>query len=371
MPDYSLDINSDLKGRRVALTMTGGIGDALMAVGGTACALEGSGAVVTGLVMPHQQKLLRACVGVHTVLGVRALNDPVVRNGFDVVIDFACTFNRSRELRRGDYYGHVSARAGFAVGPGRFTFGRNPEHQVVAIHPASSNPNRAWKESGWREIALRFAAMGWRVLWLGTSDEFGFSTDNIIKLSDMDGDLLWQAKAVSRCSLFVGSDSGFAHIAGILGVPGVVVFTATEPEDVLGQYPSLKAAEVFGRLGEIPSRSLRPDDPVAARCSEALSVEDVWAVLDFPIPDVDLGAEVREPNRRRLCIAGPDASLVVSWVSGIYDLVDYPRDSEAVLNCPSSGVVVCIIGGRHINLRGDSKPELLRGLREIFSDSER
>ena len=292
-------------GLKVCLKMTGGVGDALIMIGGSALALSEAGAVVTACVPDYQIPLMESLHGVSGAFSARVIHQPEHYGKFDVIVDFAGVLANKRELRAGDYYSLTSARVGREVGPGRFTFAHNPlPKPTVAIHAAASNPNRRWSTARWRVLAWELMDRGFDVLWLGTPDEFGFNSANSQVLHEISPDLKWQAEALARCTYFVGNDSGFCHIAGILGIPGVVLFSATKAADVIARYPLLKGVEVFDRLGIEPSRSLRPDDKSALRVLANISVEDVLAVADLPAPTERKKRVERMSEKLKLAVVG-------------------------------------------------------------------
>ena len=221
------------QGKKIVLRITGGVGDALMAVGGCARALkERHKCHVTAAVMPHQVALCKRLQFVDDAVDTKKFNDNAVRNQHDIIIDFRQTFNHAHSLREGEYYKLVENRLGIPVEPGKFDFRWVPRSDTrhVAIHPGSSNPNRRWPEANWRALAWELLDRGIQILWLGTTDEFGFVNDDSKKLSDVSDDLVWQCEIFSRCHSFIGNDSGFAHVAGLLGMPGrCVVFNDAPP----------------------------------------------------------------------------------------------------------------------------------------------
>jgi ADP-heptose:LPS heptosyltransferase len=89
------------------------------------------------------------------------------------------------------------------------------------------------------------------------------------------------AALIETSDLYVGNDSGVAHLASAVGTPVVVVFGPTDPR----------------RYGPVPGAGLAvapsPDDgAVVDRLSEArgstaieaVSVEDVWRAVDSLLP---------------------------------------------------------------------------------------
>jgi len=281
----------DWDGKRICLRFSGGVGDVVVAIGGTARALHARAACqVVAATLDHQMPLLAQMEGVDETVPSTYLNDPAVRAKFDVLLEFSQVFNRTRVLRRGSYYGLVSKRVGIEVKPGKFRFEYAPQwrggEKLAVVHAGSSNPNRRWDEAKWREVIKGLAARGYAVRCLGTRDEWGLHApdSDVKKLSEQSDDLLWQAEQCAATHLFVGTDSGFAHVCGVLGVPGAVLFTNTVPEDVIGEYPTLKAVHAYDKLGVKPSRSLRKDDPRALECGAAIEPADVFRVLGLKEP---------------------------------------------------------------------------------------
>jgi hypothetical protein len=373
------------KGLRVCLKMTGGVGDALISLASSAALLTEQAEEVTAAVMPHQIPLMREVVGIDTVLSSRDLNDPCIRNTFDVVVDFEGTFNTSRQLRASNYYSLVGTRLGYPVSVGSFKFGRlvKPgDKPVVCLHPGASIANRRWADVKWFELAYQLAEAGCHVRFLGTKDEFGFNNIDagILKLSDSSDDLVWQSKQLANADYFVGNDSGFCHIAGMLDVPGLVLFFATEPNDVISEYHSLVGLSVYDRLGIKPSRSLVALDETASRASESLSVADVitkvevasalkctkiprskGAVIQYRlavVTDTDVGKNL--------------ASLLSSWFD-VKELVSQPSDSDmseydAVLVVGTDLATVQLRpGGAKVRVSVKGPDDTRRAIRELLS----
>ena len=307
---------ADWTWKKICLRVCGGIGDAVMAIGGTALALkEKHPCIVTGAVSEFQMPLIRQMEGVDAVVPFTALNDPVKLCGYDVLIEFGGVFNLRRVLRAAEYYGLVSAKVGFQVGPGKFRFKHKPVDSplMVALHPGASNPNRRWIDDRWGDLAEALAARCFRVVWLGTRDEYGWhDPPTFTKLSDQSDDLLWQAECLAEVHKFVGNDSGFAHVAGCLGVPGVVLFAVTSAEHVIASYPTLAGIDAYDRIGVVPSRSMDVDDPIAIRASQAITVDDVLKALGvFSLPCTRVQTD-RGVGRRykALVLAGADERVV-------------------------------------------------------------
>lgn len=274
-----VELPDDWSCKRICLRFTGGIGDVLMAIGGTAKMLKSRECHVTAAVMPHIRGLAKQLIGVDDTIETTALNSPETRFSFDIVIEFKRVLNHMRSLRAEDYYKLISERVGRTVEPGQLRIEYAPEFhenaQVIALHPGASNPNRRWSEERWEELATKLVARGLFVIWLGPKDEFGFTNERMFKASDKSDCLVDQSKLLASSHFFIGNDSGFCHVAGLLGVPGCVIFSATHPDTVIKHYPLLTGVHAFDKLGIEPTRSLDVKDSVSLWAADSVLVDEV------------------------------------------------------------------------------------------------
>jgi ADP-heptose:LPS heptosyltransferase len=98
-----------------------------------------------------------------------------------------------------------------------------PSRRIV-IHPFASAPEKTWPAANFLRIAQELGRAA--VFIGGAGDDFapfrGFET--------LAGASLGEVKALlAGASLFVGNDSGPAHMAAAFGVPSVVLFSASDP----------------------------------------------------------------------------------------------------------------------------------------------
>ena len=115
--------------------------------------------------------------------------------------------------------------------------GADPDGPIVCVHPGASWRPRAWRPE-------RFAAVAdWiqehyhaAVVHVGSAEERDIEA--AVRASSKGVRGFWLAGALSReevvaliarSSLFVGNDSGLAHIAAACGVPSVVLFGPQNP----------------------------------------------------------------------------------------------------------------------------------------------
>jgi ADP-heptose:LPS heptosyltransferase len=134
-----------------------------------------------------------------------------------------------------------------------------PSGQYAVLHPVASQPDKTWP-------AKRFLAVARHL-----SDDFGLEPIFIGARGDdlspfrayrtLAGSSLVEVKyLLSRAMLFIGNDSGPAHMAAAFGVPVAVLFGSSDP--VIWS-PWRTTAEVLTHPGGI----------------EAISVNDVIAAL--------------------------------------------------------------------------------------------
>jgi ADP-heptose:LPS heptosyltransferase len=102
-----------------------------------------------------------------------------------------------------------------------------PADPVVVIHPVGATPAKTWRAGGFLEVARHLRGSGLEVVFIGAATDdlspfAGFPALHGRPLSEIR-DLL------ATASLFVGNDSGPAHMAAAFGVPVVAIFGESDP----------------------------------------------------------------------------------------------------------------------------------------------
>jgi heptosyltransferase III len=107
----------------------------------------------------------------------------------------------------------------------------------IAVHPGSGGKRKNWPAQAFLRV-MRELHAGRKVFFLilqGPADEqaaaellAGLAGLPYEKLENFDLPLV--AALLSKCALFIGNDSGMAHVAAALDVPTVAVFGPTDPE---------------------------------------------------------------------------------------------------------------------------------------------
>jgi ADP-heptose:LPS heptosyltransferase len=103
--------------------------------------------------------------------------------------------------------------------------GKAPSSAI--IHPVAATAAKTWPSARFLQVAARLRASGSDVLFIGgPGDDLSPFRDFPV----LAGTPLARLKTVlASASLFIGNDSGPAHIAAAFGVPSVVIFGPSEP----------------------------------------------------------------------------------------------------------------------------------------------
>jgi ADP-heptose:LPS heptosyltransferase len=106
---------------------------------------------------------------------------------------------------------------------------RNPQPQRprAVIHPVAATPEKTWCADGFLAVAEHLQAAGTEPVFIGA--EAG-ELAPFHAFRTLAGAPLEEVKALlSSASLFVGNDSGPAHMAAAFGLPVVTIFGASDP----------------------------------------------------------------------------------------------------------------------------------------------
>jgi ADP-heptose:LPS heptosyltransferase len=98
---------------------------------------------------------------------------------------------------------------------------------TAAIHPVAATPEKTWRADGFLAVAEYLKESGLEPVFIGgAGDDLspfrGYRTIAGAPLSEIK-------TLLSTASLFVGNDSGPAHMAAAFGVPQVVIFGNSDP----------------------------------------------------------------------------------------------------------------------------------------------
>ena len=95
----------------------------------------------------------------------------------------------------------------------------------VVIHPFASAPDKTWAAGRFSEVARKLSGLE-PVFLAGPADD----TSPFNQFRVWKNEPLARVKSlVSGAALFIGNDSGPAHIAAAFGIPSIVIFGASDP----------------------------------------------------------------------------------------------------------------------------------------------
>jgi len=123
--------------------------------------------------------------------------------------------------------GHVLEARGFSY-----------DDPYIAVAPRAVAPSRRWGGDNYGKLAARLADhFDSRIVLMGTDDDIEAAEkakqaapSSIFNLCGKTG-LMAAAAIISFARLFVGNDSGLAHLAGAVGCPLVVLSGPDDPEE--------------------------------------------------------------------------------------------------------------------------------------------
>jgi len=100
------------------------------------------------------------------------------------------------------------------------------ESRSAVIHPVAATPEKTWAPANFLGVAAQLVDSGITPVFTGSPEDDLTPFRQYRTLQSSLSDL---KSAMAAASLFVGNDSGPAHMAAAFGVPSVVVFGPSDP----------------------------------------------------------------------------------------------------------------------------------------------
>jgi heptosyltransferase III len=98
---------------------------------------------------------------------------------------------------------------------------------VAVIHPGAAAPDKTWRAAGFLAVAERVKQLGLEPVFIGAATE---DLAPFHSYFTVQGVPLTKVKSLlAGASLFIGNDSGPAHMAAAFGLPVVVIFGNSNP----------------------------------------------------------------------------------------------------------------------------------------------
>jgi ADP-heptose:LPS heptosyltransferase len=165
--------------------------------------------------------------------------------------------------------------------------GWTPGRPAIAIHPGAGSPAKRWPIARFQALAREIVrGLGVDILVIEGPAEPGLArkvTEGLpaayVAASLPLGVV---AGALSLCRVFIGNDSGMAHLAAGLGLPSVILFGSTSPDHWA---PRGNRVMVLRDIRECaPCETGLPGEHV---CLSNITVERVWAALKSTMDRTD------------------------------------------------------------------------------------
>jgi ADP-heptose:LPS heptosyltransferase len=150
-------------------------------------------------------------------------------------------------------------------------------HPLVVVHPFSgffAARTKQWHFANWKRL-LEIIPPEIETMRFGSQDEPATPTERGLHRDVLNADLRIMAALLESADVFVGQDSGLAHLAAALGVPSVVIFTGYVPPDMFGYPQNINLAPELPYApcwcadgcapckGEICTRAVQPEAVLA------------------------------------------------------------------------------------------------------------
>lgn len=191
---------------------------------------------------------------------------------------------------------------------GRLLAGFGPDRPLAAIGPGASHPRRRWPADRFAAIASRLARSGFRIVLLGDASERDLcrsvqSQATHPEVREAAGQLrIREACAVLQaCRIFIGNDSGLAHLAAAAGIPVLTVSChpatgeANWSESPVRFRPWAAAARTLQPPAPTPpcTDSCAGGDP---HCILEISTDAVWQGIRELLPDMPVPSSTHGPS---------------------------------------------------------------------------
>lgn len=155
--------------------------------------------------------------------------------------------------------------------------------RLVAIAPQAVATSRRWGTDNYQKLALRLISeCDCRVVLLGAAAEFDAGklvAGNNSKILNLCGktNIGSAAAILLRCRLFIGNDSGLAHLAAAVDIPLVVLSGADNPEETspVSDKKTVIIKNHLSCISCVKNRCPLSGDAFM-RCMKDISVDDVF-----------------------------------------------------------------------------------------------
>ncbi len=103
-----------------------------------------------------------------------------------------------------------------------------PDQKIALLHPAAAFATKQWATENFARVAEFVTERGFVPVAIAAPNERAllekFCSEASVKITTLDLSLPEVTALAARSQLFIGNDSGIAHIAAAVGTPAVVIF---------------------------------------------------------------------------------------------------------------------------------------------------
>lgn len=144
-------------------------------------------------------------------------------------------------------------------------------HPYVVFHCHSTDTSKNWTIENWNRLAEDVVSKGWHVVEIGT---LKIVSSDSINYHDMSGNRSFQeiALIVRGASIYVGIDSGFAHMANCFEIPSVMLQGHYRNYDIYNPYSGYFPRSGKMRFVRAPSGKRAEAIPYESVCRPLLSL---------------------------------------------------------------------------------------------------
>ena len=173
----------------------------------------------------------------------------------------------------------------------------NSRSGIALLHPGTAFFTKQWPAENFARISDYLVSKGFSVVAIGTKAESsilsGLSTSAQVPITTFDDLTLPEITAlISKARIFIGNDSGIAHIAAAVQTPTVVIFGSSNRTH-WRPWTDAPNEIVFNPFDCQPCPGYRCEAFGDSRCIHSISVEQVTAAVDRVLSAADSLTQTR------------------------------------------------------------------------------
>ena len=272
---------NELLDKRILLRRSGALGDVLFVASVASTIRSQQKGCVIDLACPEWiMPLVRRISDINRVVSSGESRKEAIWSKYDFLVDFGGALERDERAKYVDYYKlhleHAGADRWPLVFP-QFSYPKGSKN-YLAIHVGGSNAKKKWPLAHWEELldGLDRRYISYVLLGDGGDDHprCANSSSDLIGSTDLED----ACKIVYGSALFVGTDSGLLHFAGMVGIPTFSLWGAFDPMLTLPNYR--ETSHVRSRVDCAPCLVLSAETcPYKFRCMAMITPENVLTKL--------------------------------------------------------------------------------------------